>query len=263
MDRFFNALKSQAAALDRSRGQPRFATVASVDPARYAARVTLQPEDVLTGWLPILSPWVGAGWGLVCPPSPGDQVLVLPQEGDGEHGVVVRRCVLRSRAVAGGALGRAVARAPLRQFPEAADDGTVQVNGDLHVAGDVYDRHGRSTACAGNYNMHMHPDPQGGNTGTTSNPDPEYGDARPLPPVRLRLRAGAAGDLAPAAGTLRGQQRVLRRLLTNPGDYIWQPGYGAGLGQFVGKPASAGAYPRRHPQPDFSGEPRSRARRSR
>ncbi len=88
MERFFNALKAQSAALDRSRGQPRFATVASVDPARYAARVTLQPEGVLTGWLPILSPWVGAGWGVVCPPSPGDQVLVLPQEGDGEHGVV-------------------------------------------------------------------------------------------------------------------------------------------------------------------------------
>jgi hypothetical protein len=34
------------------------------------------------------------------------------------------------------------------------------------------------------------------------------------------------------------QQRVLRRLLTNPGDYIWQLGYGAGLGQFVGQPGA-------------------------
>lgn len=50
------------------------------------------------------------------------------------------------------------------------------------------------------------------------------------------LSAGPTGDLALAAGPLRGQQRVLRRLLTNPGDYIWQPGYGAGLGQFVGRP---------------------------
>src|ERR1019366_6449423 len=88
MDRFLNVVKSHAAALDRGHGQPRFATVASVDPARYAARVSLQPEGVLTGWLPILTPWVGAGWGLVCPPSPGDQVLVLSQEGDGEHGVI-------------------------------------------------------------------------------------------------------------------------------------------------------------------------------
>jgi hypothetical protein len=32
---------------------------------------------------------------------------------------------------------------------------------------------------------------------------------------------------------------VLRRLLTNPGDYIWQLDYGAGLARFVGATASA------------------------
>jgi phage baseplate assembly protein W len=52
------------------------------------------------------------------------------------------------------------------------------------------------------------------------------------------LMVGATGDVAAVTGALEGQQRVLRRLLTNPGDYIWQPGYGAGLGQFVGSPAS-------------------------
>ncbi|MBN9510741.1 MAG: hypothetical protein J0I21_16735 [Alphaproteobacteria bacterium] len=53
------------------------------------------------------------------------------------------------------------------------------------------------------------------------------------------LAASAGGDLATADGTLLGQQRVLRRLLTNPGDYVWNLGYGAGLAQFVGQPASA------------------------
>jgi phage baseplate assembly protein W len=53
------------------------------------------------------------------------------------------------------------------------------------------------------------------------------------------LAVGPAGDLATVAGTQLGQQRVLRRLLTNPGDYLWNPGYGAGLAQFVGQPASA------------------------
>jgi phage baseplate assembly protein W len=52
------------------------------------------------------------------------------------------------------------------------------------------------------------------------------------------LQVGVTGDLAVVSGTVFGQQRVLRRLLTNPGDYIWQPGYGAGLGQFVGQPAA-------------------------
>ena len=30
------------------------------------------------------------------------------------------------------------------------------------------------------------------------------------------------------------QQRVIRRLLTNPGDYIWHTDCGAGLGSYVG-----------------------------
>lgn len=49
------------------------------------------------------------------------------------------------------------------------------------------------------------------------------------------LAPGITGDLAPASGTLRGQQRVLRRLLTNPGDYVFQPSYGAGLPQWIGR----------------------------
>jgi phage baseplate assembly protein W len=48
-----------------------------------------------------------------------------------------------------------------------------------------------------------------------------------------------SGDLAVAAGTALVRERLLRRLLTNPGDYIWDPTYGAGLGRFVGQPASA------------------------
>jgi len=52
------------------------------------------------------------------------------------------------------------------------------------------------------------------------------------------LAAGPTGDLALATGVALGRQRVLRRLLTNPGDYIWQPDYGAGLGRFVGQPAA-------------------------
>ncbi|HQT87959.1 MAG TPA: hypothetical protein PK677_05325 [Acidiphilium sp.] len=48
------------------------------------------------------------------------------------------------------------------------------------------------------------------------------------------LAFGAAGDLAMASGIALTEQRVLRRLLTNPGDYLWQLSYGGGLGAFVG-----------------------------
>jgi phage baseplate assembly protein W len=53
------------------------------------------------------------------------------------------------------------------------------------------------------------------------------------------LSVDSTGDLALVTGPLFGQQRVLRRLMTNPGDYIWQLGYGAGLAQFIGQPGNA------------------------
>jgi hypothetical protein len=53
------------------------------------------------------------------------------------------------------------------------------------------------------------------------------------------LGLSATGDLSLARGTDLGQQRVLRRLLTNAGDYMWHLQYGAGLGQFVGQAGAA------------------------
>ncbi|QBJ80505.1 phage tail protein [Aquitalea sp. USM4] len=48
------------------------------------------------------------------------------------------------------------------------------------------------------------------------------------------LSLSPTGSLSTASGILRGKQRILRRLLTNPGEYIYHPDYGAGLGQYVG-----------------------------
>jgi phage baseplate assembly protein W len=38
------------------------------------------------------------------------------------------------------------------------------------------------------------------------------------------------------ASVQESQQRILRRLLTNPQDYIWHPDYGAGLPSWIGEP---------------------------
>ncbi len=54
------------------------------------------------------------------------------------------------------------------------------------------------------------------------------------------LIVAASGDLLVADDSTAGQQRVLRRLLTNPGDddaaaeYLWHPDYGAGIRKMVG-----------------------------
>jgi phage baseplate assembly protein W len=48
------------------------------------------------------------------------------------------------------------------------------------------------------------------------------------------LGSGVTGDILLCSGAQLGEQRILRRLLTNPGDYFWQPDYGAGLGRYIG-----------------------------
>lgn len=61
------------------------------------------------------------------------------------------------------------------------------------------------------------------------------------------LSASPVGDLAMAGGDTRVQQRILRRLLTNPidpvnnlpPDYIWHPTYGCGLRRFIGSLATS------------------------
>ncbi len=65
----------------------KMALVSSFDPARYAVKVTLQPEGNLTGWLPLGALWVGAGWGLYAPPSIGDMVEVQFEDGHPEAGI--------------------------------------------------------------------------------------------------------------------------------------------------------------------------------
>ncbi len=53
------------------------------------------------------------------------------------------------------------------------------------------------------------------------------------------LTISSTGDLAAVSGASLAQQRILRRLLTSPGDYIWQLDYGAGLARFIGQPGNA------------------------
>lgn len=207
MDRLLNAWKLHASAMDSGLAQPRFAVVESVDPSIHSVRVRIQPEDVLTGWIPDGALAVGNGVGIVCPPSPGDQVFITPAEGDGEHWVVSKRlfdtqspapvspatgkpvqsgdfgvfmggCVLHM--VGGKLFIRAPAGVEIRSGPllMVCDDvrieapGGVEIaEGDLRVsAGDSSDKHGSLDRLRANYDAHDH---SGRSVGTTTKPDPE------------------------------------------------------------------------------------------
>lgn len=56
------------------------------------------------------------------------------------------------------------------------------------------------------------------------------------------IATSATGDLQVVDGTLKSQQRILRRLLTNPGTYIYHPNYGAGLPRYIGQALTTAKY---------------------
>ncbi len=193
-DRFMNAMRRQAAQQDASSGQPRWGTVANVDSANQLARVLLQPDGVLTGWLPIASAGAGPGWGVVSIPTAGQQAFVIPDGGDAQHGVIV-------------GFGHSTASAPPKVPSAAAGDGNspsngqpgetllvhasgacirlcadgtiyirapqVNIDGDLHVSGDVFDRkdaHGTLQTLRAAHNQHHHTN-VGTGGGTSAIPD--------------------------------------------------------------------------------------------
>lgn len=51
------------------------------------------------------------------------------------------------------------------------------------------------------------------------------------------LGVSATGDLGKVDGEVRTQQRIVRRLVTNPGEYVFHPEYGAGLPAKIGQTA--------------------------
>lgn len=183
MDRLLNILKGHASALDNSHARPRFALVTSVDPSTATARVALQPEGVLTGWLPILSPSTGSGWGIWCPPTPGDQVLVLAQDDDAEQGVIVGLAFslgdLPPPAAAGelwlvhrsGSSIRLLNSGVINMVGPVSIQGTVAVSGDVLVAGDISDQHATLADLRAHYNVHSHIDSRGGTTSAPAQQD--------------------------------------------------------------------------------------------
>lgn len=178
MNYFWNMVKAHAGGLDGLAGVARFGLVSSFDPSAYAARVLIQPENVLSGWLPIVSAWVGAGWGLAAPLTPGAQVLVIAQEGDAEQGGIIGAVWSTVDQPMAAPAGELWLQHQSGSFVKLHNDGTialqapvVKVTGNLVVTGDISDQnggHGTMGGLRSAYDAHTHAVPQGGETGLPS-----------------------------------------------------------------------------------------------
>jgi phage baseplate assembly protein V len=205
LHQLLNTMRQQADMAGGARAMVRIGIVSGYDPGSYCAKVQLMPEGDETGWLPIVSPWIGNGWGLFAPPSIGDAVEVQFQEDDIEAGFVCQRFFNDSDRPLSVPSGEFWLVHKSGSFLKFHNDGTVELNaagtltstapqwnhtGPVHITGDVtvtgnetvtqnitagqdiYDRNGTKGTLQhvrDNYDVHTHPDAQGGSTGTPSN----------------------------------------------------------------------------------------------
>lgn len=210
MDRLVNALKRHASAMDTHAGRARVGVVQNVDPTNYLARVMVQPDGVLTGWLPICALAIG-NLKIAMPPTPGDQVWVESQEGDSDSYIAVLPMystvdVPPTSPVTNNPAqpGEVLILQKTGSYLHLLNDGTWHMKGDVFVdgtitsttgnivaaqhnviahenviaqtqniiaqQGDIIDRFGSVEKLRVNYNAHTHPD-ETGFVGSTTNPD--------------------------------------------------------------------------------------------
>ena len=91
MELLINQMKYFAAVSANQRMDTRWGTVKGYDPETYSVKLLLQPDEIETGWVPLLSPWAGNGWGMICPPSIGDMCEMQFQEGHIDNGFACMR----------------------------------------------------------------------------------------------------------------------------------------------------------------------------
>lgn len=99
VDRFLNIMRQQASLVNNSIASTAIGTIVAYDQSQHYASVQLYPADpddassspMITGMLPIFSPWVGANWGMFSPPAIGDIVEVHFQEGSLQNGYIGMR----------------------------------------------------------------------------------------------------------------------------------------------------------------------------
>ncbi len=88
INHLLNKMREQAQQVIGQKTFTKVGTITSYNQNLYAAKVMLQPEQIETTWLPILSCWVGNQWGLFTPPSANDVVIVHFFDGFFESGAI-------------------------------------------------------------------------------------------------------------------------------------------------------------------------------
>jgi len=187
------AMQLQAALMSSQTVKVKIGVVTSYDPNRYQAKVELQPEGLLTGWLPISSQWAGASWGCFMPPSIDQHVRVEFLDGHIDAGVITGMLFSNAFppvAVPAGEMLMQHKSGSLLHFDNAGKvtttantsmefnapagftfNGNSQFNGNVQASGTIADlnaQHGTVGDLRTAHNGHTHTGDSGGTTSTPS-----------------------------------------------------------------------------------------------
>ncbi len=200
MNHLLNALMMRTGAQAAGTFTARLATVTAYDPNNYAVKATIQPENVETGYVPLLSPWVGASWGAFFAPVIGVQILLLFQEGSPQvpmAALSMFSAAMPPVAVPSGEMLLQHASGSLLHFDNGGNvtmtaqqsvtinapsgctinanttiNGNVQTNGNMQASQNISDlngAHGSIATLRSTYDSHTHGGVQTG-SGSTSTP---------------------------------------------------------------------------------------------
>lgn len=128
-----SAVRGQAAIERSNTAHSRYALVRSVDPNSYSVKVELQPDGVLTGWIPVKSQWVGSGWGIASLPTVNQLVVVDPIDGFNDAWVVSGYIYNDSERPPSSAVGEIRLVHQNGSYLRLTNDGKVGINGQAEV----------------------------------------------------------------------------------------------------------------------------------
>lgn len=191
MEGMLNLMRREAARTMSQTASVRIGVVSAYDPNNYSAKVQIQPEGYETGFLSVTSPWIGNGWGMFCPPTPGDVVDVHFQEGGKQAGFIALRHFgdrIRPLGVPSGEFWLVHKSGSLLKFH---NDGTIEVaasvinvtaptfnlTGNLNVTGnivasgditDINNGNGSLSHLRAAYDAHVHGGVAGGSDSTST-----------------------------------------------------------------------------------------------
>jgi phage baseplate assembly protein V len=133
MKQLLNQMRMQARMAASDTSLPKTGIVTSYDPDHYAVKVELQPEGIKSGWLPLLSPWVGNGWGMFCAPSVGDMVELQFEQGDAEAAFACLRFFNNQARPLAAPSGEFWLVHASGSFAKLTNDGKLLLNGQVEI----------------------------------------------------------------------------------------------------------------------------------